>query len=190
MATVIGGMKDNLDPLSELYQLIGREKADLTFLSADDMPEPEKSLLVHDDDMTGTLRRFFKDDIVVEALRVESRHGQYFREVILWTRDGRKRVTYGAIQIKLELLPLEMQKEILKGEKPFGGLLQDYEIGYRSAPCGFFCLEADNSLIEGLALQEPENVFGRVNQIFDKQGQLLVNVVEILPPLHRYGEIP
>src|ERR1043166_6661508 len=52
-------------------------------IQGDEMPEPYRSLLVHERDMTPTLQNFHRAEIHLKILNREQRGDFYFREVAL-----------------------------------------------------------------------------------------------------------
>ena len=59
------------------------------------------------------------------------------REVLLVTRDTRRTVEFGAIEILLQLFPVGAQREIFRAEMPLGTILQSFGIEYQSHPRAF-----------------------------------------------------
>lgn len=57
-----------------------------------EMPEPARTLLVHQSDMTSTLENFYKEQLHIEALARHTVENEYFREVALVLNESGKRV--------------------------------------------------------------------------------------------------
>jgi hypothetical protein len=70
-------------PLDDFYAQQGLVLPPIEAVEGRDVPEPYKSLLVHSDDMTPTLERFYGDKIHIRVLRRQQRDDFYFREVVL-----------------------------------------------------------------------------------------------------------
>src|ERR1051326_1024566 len=83
-------------PLDEFYAQAGRPFLQIARLEGDEMPEPYKQLLVHQRDMTPTLKAYYKDSIEIEVLRRDQRGDFYFREVLLVLCETRQIIEFGA----------------------------------------------------------------------------------------------
>lgn len=150
-------------------------------LPADELPEPERSLLVHPNDMTSTLAAFHGSQLRLEVLQQRWLDELYLREVFLRTLDRDRIVEYGVIAIALEQFTPVQQAIIKNGEMPLGGLLRRHEISFESAPICYFSIETH--LLEEthrLALNRPE-CFGRFNHLAKPTGEPLAWIMEILP---------
>lgn len=170
-----------LKPLADFY--IGRTLPAVRFIQPARIPETYRQLLAHSNDMTSTLQRFHDEEIRVHVL--ENRHDDvcYAREVLLVTRDTRRTVEFGAIEIRLDVFPAGAQREIFRAEMPLGTILRSYRIDYLSNPRAFFQIESDDLMNAALALPHTQTLYGRSNEITNAEDQILANIVEILPPL-------
>src|ERR1051325_3222569 len=74
-------------PLDSFYARAGLPLPKLEPVDPAKMPEPYRSLLVHNNDMTPTLSAFHARIIHLRVLSREHRDGYYFREVVL-VADG------------------------------------------------------------------------------------------------------
>ncbi len=148
--------------------------------SARELPQPYRSMLVHQQDMTGVLERFHDDTIVLDILRIERDEDEIRREVILKTSSG-KPVEYGAIRIGLSAFPETARLEISEGVIPLGTILKNHAIEFVSHPIAFFSLSAD-AMLSDLFAQKPGTLLhGRLNRLVGGDGSVLADVVEILP---------
>ena len=170
-----------LKPLADFYTR--RPLPEVRFIEASRMPLAYRQLLDHSHDMTSTLQRFHGEEIRVHVL--ESRHDEirYQRKVLLVTHDTRRTVEFGAIEILLEPFPLGAQREILRAEMPLGAILQSFSIEYQSHPRAFLEIQSDEVMNAALTLSHTHTLYGRCNEITNKEGQILAGIVEILPPL-------
>jgi hypothetical protein len=157
-------------------------------VTADLMPQPDRSLLVHDRDMTSTLTRFHGDELKLEVLDRRLREDQLARHIVLRTKFDHRPVEYGAIRIRLAGLEEEVREKILAGEQPLGGILNEHEVGYASCPGGFFKIRATDLMADVLELSEPSWLYGRCNCLSAAGGGNIAEVVEILPPAHSRTE--
>lgn len=173
---------DLLYPLSELLT----ERPEVAIQHLDDdgdaMPEPYRSLLVHDQDMTSTLETHHDERLELCRLETRRSEGALWRHVLLvGTRSGQIREA-GAIRIDLRHFDTAARREVLEGQKPLGAILADHRIDYDSRPRLFFGFDATPQTDRLLGLQAGRRtLYGRQNVLSAPRG-VLAEVVEILPP--------
>ena len=173
-------MSDVLYPLTIFRQ--GGVMPSTTLVEEAGVPQPYRGLLVHGGDMTSRLEDHHRDNMALDVLRLENTDAGYRREVVLRTERGRKAVEYGAIEIFLGAFDLELQTRILEGRQPLGGLLNEYDINYRSVPRGYFRMEADAALADIFSVPAGQHLWGRSNQLLGEADKLLARIVEVLRP--------
>jgi chorismate-pyruvate lyase len=169
-------------PLSEFY---GRAKLPfprIETVPADAVPEPYKSLLVHNNDMTPTLEGFHKSRIHLEILSRDQRGGFYFREVALRLDHDEKPVEFGANKVYLGMFPEDAQELILLEQVPLGTILKDCGVRHQTEAKHFLRVEPDELIAKALELEAPAALYGRKAVISDLHGKPLSEIVEILPP--------
>lgn len=169
-------------PLDEFYALAHRELPTLERIEGDDMPEPYRRLLVHNEDMTPTLERFYEERIYLNVISRRIREDFYFREVILLTQRTRTPVEFGAIKINLGLIQPQARRLILEEQEPLGTILTEHKITHLSRPKAFLRILADSFIKGALQLSGDQILYGRRNTLFDPQQRALAEIVEILPP--------
>lgn len=171
---------DILAPLRFFYGL-GSDSPKVTFLKAEQLPEVERSLLVHDRDMTGRLREFHGCDITLDV-HAKSRVGNYLvrASVLKRSSDGAP-VEFGAIGIHLNDFDEEAQQLILECHVPLGAILTQRGIAHTSHPSGYFRIEIDHRLATLLGGWEGQTLYGRCNELRHGSGAALAEVVEVLP---------
>jgi hypothetical protein len=147
-----------------------------------ELPEPARSLLVHDRDMTSTLADFHASPLRVEIVQHVQQDDIYLREVFLRTQSLDQIVEYGVIAIMLEQFTPPQRAAIRGGRAPLGGLLHFYRIPFVSAPISFFSV-ADTKLTQSrLAGVMRGLCYGRFNLLAKPTGEPLAWIMEILPP--------
>ena len=177
-------LQESARPLLDFYQRGGVEPPELLPIDGSAMPEPYRSLLVHDGDMTPTLEKYHKDRIHLRLLTRETTESAYNREVILEAGEANNPVEFGAIAIHLEHFP-EATHELILGESvPLGTILEDYNILHQSCPQAYFQVQSDPLITEAFGLNESTGLYGRCNIHRDPEGNHLAEIVEILPPEH------
>ena len=146
------------------------------------MPEPYRSLLVHEGDMTSRLEAHHERSIKVSRLRSSNNGKLYFREVMLQTEPDDKPTEYGAIEVNLNALPEEARALVLEAQQPLGGFstITGYPI---RAPRAFLKVVPDGPIVEAFGTVEADYLFGRSNVISGFNEEVIAQIVEILAPL-------
>jgi chorismate-pyruvate lyase len=169
-------------PLDEFYARSGLTLPPLDQIDGEAVPEPYKSLLVHDRDMTSTLESFHGAGVHLRLLGTERKGGDYFREVLLVLDGSERPVEFGAIQIHLDRFPDQARQEILAERFPLGHVLKDHKIAFVSRPQAFLRIASDRLIDELLGLTGAHVLYGRRNTLLNPAGESLAEIVEILPP--------
>ncbi|HEY0455741.1 MAG TPA: hypothetical protein VGE41_05165 [Verrucomicrobiae bacterium] len=174
--------QDLAHPLDDFYGRAGLPLPPMAEVDALELPEPYRSLLAHEHDMTSTLEKFHGSRI---HLRLQSKRQQvanYFREVVLELDGSNKPVEFGAINIHLDLFPQEARDRILQEYFPLGRILNESGMVYFSRPVAYLRFASDLLINELLGLHGAQILFGRRNQLLDAQERSLAEIIEILPP--------
>jgi hypothetical protein len=162
-------------PLDEFCRLAKRPLPGIERVDGAALPEPYRSLLVHERDMTSTLGQFHGDDIGIKVLHRHNGGDAFFREVLLLAKRDWRPVEYGAIKINLGQFPEPARDAITGAGVPLGQLLHDYGIGHLSRPSGFLRVECDDHIGGLFELGD--------RPVYDATGKrCLAEIVEILPP--------
>ncbi len=172
-----------LSPLEGFYADEGREVPGIETLAGRAMPQPYRSLLVHDRDMTSTLERHFGHGLHLRVLQVREEGEVLRREVVLLTDEGDRPVEFGAIEIQLDRFSPKPRAQIREGRLPLGLILRLHGIEHRSRPAAYFAIESEPVVTRALDLDAPSRLYGRHNTLHGGDGLALAEVVEILPPL-------
>jgi chorismate-pyruvate lyase len=172
-------------PLDQFYARTGLALPPLDQVDGEAVPEPFKSLLVHDCDMTSTLEGFYGAGIHLRVVSRERRGDEYFREVVLRLDHSERPVEFGAIKIHLDRFPEKAREEILEERFPLGRVIKDCGLTYTSQPKAFLRIASDKLINELLHLHGAHVLYGRRNTLFNTAGESLAEIVEILPPAAR-----
>lgn len=172
-------------PLDELYTRAGLPLPRIEFSPGWLVPEPYKSLLVHNHDMTPTLEAFYRADIHLEIISRHHRADAYLREVILRLERNEMAVEFGANKIHLARFPQQAQALILGEQLPLGRILKDCDVRHRTEARAFLRVASDALMATAFGLREPTLLYGRKAVISNLQGQPLSEIVEVLPPAAR-----
>jgi chorismate-pyruvate lyase len=170
-----------LDPLDYFYLASGVPIPPAVETEGEHIPEPYRSLLVHDSDMTPTLEAFYRQRIHLGLLKREVRGDVMLRQVVLLRDTDARPVGFGAIRIQLAHLPPEARRLVLEARLPLGRVLQDFMIEHRSQPVAYFLVHADALIGAALEVSNRERLYGRRNKLLMPSDEVLAEVVEILP---------
>lgn len=171
-----------LYPLDEFYRQDGRPLPPVERVRGDEVPEPYHHLLVHDRDMTPTLEAFHGGRIHLRLLGRRVEAGALWREVVLTLDRSERPVEFGAIVIYLDRFPPAAREAILEGHTPLGTILAQHRIAHDSAPRAFVRVRADGLISAALAAEEGATLYGRRNVLATPDGEILADILEILPP--------
>jgi len=173
---------DMIYPLKEFYEQSALPLPALARIEGPDMPEPYRSLLVHERDMTPTLEEACGCSIRLCVLGYKQRHNLVSRQVTLVPEGSETPVAFGAIRIDIEYLSPEARGLVLERRLPLGTILRMQSIEHVSLPSAFFQVRSDAMINSALQLSGTCVLFGRRNVITDAAQRTLAEVVEILPP--------
>ncbi len=171
-----------LFPLDQFYALASQPLPPVVQVSGEEVPDPYRSLLVGNHDMTPTLEAFHEDQIHIRVIKRKRDDDTYARLVVLLLDGSAKPVEFGAIIIHLSLFPPEARECILEGHIPLGTILATYHVRHLSCPQAFLRIESDAMIEMSLCLNEKHTLYGRRNVLLTPQNEILADIVEILPP--------
>lgn len=171
-----------LHPLSDFYRLGNRPLPVHRILDDAAVPEPQRSLLVHEKDMTSTLESFHGSSIHLELLSCEIRGNLLLRQVVLRLDNSDSVVEFGATRVALDRFEEPWRSQIVASHRPLGGILNASRQPYLSRPSAFLEIQSDEFLERALQLRQPATLFGRRNALRTPEGQVIAEILEILPP--------
>lgn len=177
-----------LDPLDYFYLASGVPIPQAVEIEGERIPQPYRSLLVHTNDMTPTLERVYRQRIHIRLVNRKVDGEVMLRQVVLVLDTDERPVEFGAIRIQLTALPSEARPLVLEGRLPLGRVLQDLYIEHHSRPVAYFSMSADPLIGAALEVPSRERLYGRRNRLLRPSGEILAEVVEILPHSDRIPE--
>ncbi len=172
-------------PLDDFYARAGLRLPKIERIPGEEIPEPYRALLVHENDMTPTLEKYHGAEIHLRILGHDQREDFYFREVVLQLDESDKPVEFGAIKINLALFAPRARQLILGERLPLGTILRTCETVHSTLAKAFFRIDADDFICGVLNLPKTIVLYGRRANILDPQKRPLSEIVEILPPDER-----
>ena len=177
--------RSQIHPLDEFYVRNGRALLEFAPVPATEVPEPYRTLLVHERDMTRTLEQFHHGVIHLSVLSSHHEGDAYWRESVLKLDGSNQPVEYGAIKIHLNRFPEPWRTQILEERRPLGGILNASGIRYVSRPTAYLRFSPDEFITCALNFQGAVLLFGRQNTLRNAAGEVLAEIIEILPPANR-----
>lgn len=171
-----------LRPLVPLHAAAGHALPSVEVLPGEAIPEPYRTLLVHNRDMTRTLESHHGSTIRLRLLSTRREGDLYRRTVALVSEGDGKTVEFGATEAHLDRIPEPWRAEIVEGRHPLGGILNRSGIPYRSRPSAYFRTRGDAVIRAALGVVGEPWLYGRRNTLSDAEGRPLAEIVEILPP--------
>lgn len=172
-------------PLDEFYSAYGHVFPTIEKIDGDEMPQPYRSLLVHDGDMTPTLEKFHGSRISLKLFDKHVNGQRLSRRVALTLDSNGTPVEFGAILINLALFTPDAQQHILDCKRPLGTILNEDVIAHQSHPASYFRVRSDDLINETLDLNDELLLYGRQNVLTSETGESLAEVIEILPPIDK-----
>jgi chorismate-pyruvate lyase len=179
-----------LFPLDRFYQLTDRTLPEVSILSGQAVPEPYRSILVHNRAMTPTLEAFHGDRTHLQVLASRPDGTSLWRQVVLRLNGSDRPVEFAAIVIHHSRFPRAARREVLEGRRPLGAILLSHQLELHSVPRLFFCVTADRAMRDALCLSGPATLYGRRSVLRDAGGKELAETVEIVPPAGASRPVP
>jgi len=171
-------------PLSIFYNQKLADGPIFKEVAPEDIPEPQRTLLCHSNDMTPTLENFFDQTAHLSLLKKHSEQGFFFRHIIL-SGENDIPMEVGAIKINISNFPPVAQHMINKSKVPLGTIYKIFEIQHKNKPESFYKVKSDQ-LINGIYhLEEPTTLYSRLNKQISPNNELFALALEILPPLNK-----
>lgn len=171
-------------PLNIFYDQGTEEGPDFEELTSIEMPEPQRSLLCHTNDMTPTLEKYFAETAHLYLLDRKSVDGFLFRHIALVDKDDNP-MEVGAIKINIAKFPPQAQKLINESFIPMGTIYKMFSIQHINKPESYYRVKSDETINKLFKLNEPTILYCRVNRQVNTNDDLLSLALEILPPVSR-----
>ena len=172
-------------PLNEFYDRAGVPLPSVVRVEGSEVPEPYRSLLVHDRDMTPTLTEYYQRTMQLRILKRVLTETVFAREIVLEVEGQGKTAVYAAIKIYLDLFPPEAKRQVLEGKLPFGTVLQTQGMIHSSWPQAFLRVAADETINRALGITGHSVLYGRRSALLNTAQMPLAQVLEIVPPAGR-----
>jgi chorismate-pyruvate lyase len=150
-------------------------------LAAEEIPQPYRQLLAHEDHMTVTMEAHHRKPVYVRVLQRHRAGSWYARKILLFPVGTEKVVQFGIVRINLDLCSKEVRRAILDEATPLGRILIRHNVHRRIQPTAYLRLTPDDELQRCFRLTEPIPAYGRL-AIIHCDGQPAVELLEIPAP--------
>ena len=169
-------------PLDALYERAGIAGPAVKRTTAERIPSPYHSLLVHEKEMTATLERHFGGRVAVRVLSTFSKGRSYFRRVLLTMESTGRPVAMGAVRLALDAVAFSpaVRARILSQKVPLGRILSEAGVRYESIPTAFLEVTPNAEMMGVFWMSEPRRLYGRRTRL-TVAGERIGDIVEIIP---------
>lgn len=165
----------------EIFYADPRELGTALSCTADDVPEPYRSLLAHTNHMTVTVERFHHDSVKVDVLQSKIEDDLYCREILLLTQSSSLVVQYGIVRLNTRFLPPEPRDEILAQKKPLGRVLIEHDVLRKIELFELLQFRAGKRLAELFSIPIGTPVYGRTAMLYCNN-EPAIELLEIVRP--------
>jgi chorismate-pyruvate lyase len=173
------------DPsFDHLYALLpdATDRPEAVVVAADDVPQPYRRLLVHNDHMTVTVEDYFGDAVDVKVLACRRTGEDYARKILLELHEGGRVVQFGLVRIDLGVCPQGVRDAIVEGKTPLGRVLIQHDMLRRIEPTAFIKVKLSTKMADWFGDSAGTETYGRLGVIYTGD-RPAVEVLEILAPI-------
>jgi chorismate-pyruvate lyase len=169
--------------LATLFQLFPPSSylREFDVISADQVPQPYRELLVHEHHMTVTVEAHHKSLVDVKVLERQCHGDAYARKILLAKQTDGRIVQFGLVLIWLNYCSPEVRAEILAEKTPLGRILIEHNVLRRIEPTDFLRVTPGPEMMQWFGLKTPEPAYGRL-ALIHCDGKPAIELVEIVTP--------
>jgi len=169
--------------LQTLFQLFPPSSylRDFDVITADQMPEPYRSLLVHEHHMTVTVEAHHGSLVDVKVLERKRDGNSYARKILLALRSDRRIVQFGLVLIWLDYCSPEVRAEILAEKTPLGRILINHNVLRRIEPTDYLRVTPGPEMMQWFGLTTSQPAYGRL-ALIHCDGKPAIELLEIVAP--------
>jgi hypothetical protein len=157
------------------------DRPEYDIIAGADIPEPYRSLLVHDEHMTVTVEAYHSGPVDVRVLASRLDDNVYARKILLVHQKTGKIVQFGIVRIDLDLTSAPVRSAILAGKTPIGRILIEHDVLRRIEPTAFLRIQPGPGQCAWFGLAEPRPLFGRL-AIIHCDEKPAVELLEVVAP--------
>jgi chorismate-pyruvate lyase len=150
-------------------------------VSAEQVPEPYRKLLVHEHHMTVTVEAHHGALVNVVVLDRRLEGDTYARKILLALQTTGQFVQFGLVRIHLEYTSPAVRAEILSQRTPLGRILIRHNVLRRIEPTAFLRITPGPEMLNWFRLQTPQTTYGRL-ALIHCDGKPAIELLEIVAP--------
>lgn len=151
------------------------------YVTADAIPEPYHTLLVHQHHMTVTVEKHHGGLVDVRILGCRQQGSSYARKIVLALHKSGEIVQFGIVRINLDYCSPEVRAEIVAGKTPLGRVLIQHNVLRRIELTAFLRVDATPKQMAWFGKTGYATLYGRLGYIHCDD-QPAVELLEILAP--------
>lgn len=148
----------------------------------DDLPEPYRGLLDHDEHMTVTVERFHHSPVDVRVLQTHFTPSHYSRKILLSRHSDGRVVQYGIVRLNFSFLGDDVRHEIESQQTPLGRILIEHNVLRKVKLLSLWRIDPGVELGKLFELDRPQTCYGRTALIYCNSVPA-VELLEIVPPV-------
>lgn len=147
----------------------------------EEMPEPYRRLLVHDQHMTVTMEQHHGCPVQVRVQQRLQEKDSYVRQIILVKAGTKEIVQGGIVRIRLDLCSPEVRAAILREDTPLGHILIRHGVMRHIEITAYLRIDLDAAWQAWLACPGQAAAYARLGYIHC-DGQPAIELFEIVRP--------
>ncbi|MSR31223.1 MAG: hypothetical protein EXR99_06910 [Gemmataceae bacterium] len=163
-------------------EFVGEAIPPLFPVSPQEMPEPFKNLLDHEDHMTVTMEANYGELMEIQVLKESQGANTYARMLRLNGEKTKRTVLFGAMRVRLDFLPQLVRQEILAKKTPLGRILIKHHVMRKLELVQLLKLELGEEQRHWFGSIPPGPIYGRV-AIIHCHGLPAIELFEVAAPL-------
>jgi chorismate-pyruvate lyase len=172
----------DLQTLTGLFYPSRESLGNFSEVGVEEVPEPYRRLLAHNDHMTVTVEEFHGGPVAVRVLQRRVTTTHYAREILLTRQADDEVVQYGIMRVSFAYLPPEVQGKIRGEQTPLGRILIEHNVLRRVQLFSLRRVELGPELKRHFNRPEVATTYGRTAMIECNQAPA-IELLEIVSPL-------
>jgi chorismate-pyruvate lyase len=151
------------------------------YVPPDEVPEPYRSLLVHEHHMTVTVEAHHGDLVDVQVLEEHTTAESYSRKILLALQKSGRIAQFGLVRVWLRYCTPPVREAILAARTPLGRILIEHDVLRRIEPTAFLRIVPGSAMMAWFGLDKPSPTYGRLAMIHC-DNQPAIELLEIVAP--------
>jgi hypothetical protein len=151
------------------------------FVASDELPEPYRGLLVHEEHMTVTVEAHHGGLVDVRVLAQLLDGDAYARQILLALQNSGRVVQFGIMRIHLDFCSAPVRNAIVAADTPLGRILIGHNVLRRIKPVAFLRVVPGPAMVDWFGLDGPRPTYGRL-AVLHCDDKPAVELLEIVAP--------